>query len=81
MTKVSECKFKMDRLFKKEKGCVSEGERGSFIVDARCFRKTGDWEYTLHVSKVIGHVKTGYYVVDKTYVEKLLGNGFSKENF
>ena len=32
MSKVSECKFKMKRLFDRENGCISETERGSFIV-------------------------------------------------
>ena len=29
---VSECEFKMNRLFNKENGCVSENDRGSFII-------------------------------------------------
>ena len=32
MSKISECEFKMNRLFKREKGCVSEDNRGGFIV-------------------------------------------------
>ena len=32
MSKINECKYKMNRLFKREKGCVSENDRGSFII-------------------------------------------------
>jgi hypothetical protein len=36
MSKLSECEFKMNRLFKREKGYVDKDERGSFIV-GKCY--------------------------------------------
>lgn len=49
MSKVTECEFKMNQLFKRENGCVSENDRGSFLV-GRCDRSTNFEGRELYVS-------------------------------
>ena len=49
MSKVTECEFKMNQLFKRENGHVSEDKRGSFLV-GRCDENTNFEGRELYVS-------------------------------